>query len=48
MGNRIDLDSSVELVLAGSTRYRLPEPTRQAHTAANRLRRGEDPGVSLF
>ena len=33
---------------ASSTRYRLPEPTRQAHNAANRLRRGEDPGVSLF
>ena len=48
VGNGIDLDSSVELVLANSTRYRLPEPTRQAHIAANRLRRGEDPGVSLF
>ena len=48
VGNGIDLDSSVELVLASSTRYRLPEPTRQAHIAANRLRRGEDPGVSLF
>jgi deoxyribonuclease V len=48
VGNRIDLDSSVELVLASSTRYRLPEPTRQAHNAANRLRRGEDPGGSLF
>ena len=48
VGNGIDLDSSVELVLASSTRYRLPEPTRQAHNAANRLRRGEDPGVSLF
>ncbi|HEY6674088.1 MAG TPA: deoxyribonuclease V [Rubrobacteraceae bacterium] len=48
VGNRIDLDSSVELVLASSTRYRLPEPTRQAHNAANRLRKGEDPGVSLF
>jgi deoxyribonuclease V len=48
VGNGIDLDSSVELVLASSTRYRLPEPTRQAHNAANRLRRGEDPGISLF
>jgi deoxyribonuclease V len=48
VGNGIDLDSSVELVLASSTRYRLPEPTRQAHNAANRLRRGEDPGGSLF
>ncbi len=47
VGNRIDLDSAVELVLACCTRYRLPEPTRQAHNAANRLRRGEDPGGSL-
>jgi deoxyribonuclease V len=45
VGNRIDLDSSVELVLACCTRYRLPEPTRQAHNAANRLRRGEEPGL---
>ncbi|MDP8949449.1 MAG: deoxyribonuclease V [Actinomycetota bacterium] len=48
VGNRIDLDSAVELVLACCTRYRLPEPTRQAHNAANRLRRGEEPGGSLF
>jgi deoxyribonuclease V len=48
VGNGIDLDSSVEVVLASSTRYRLPEPTRQAHNAANRLRRGEDPGGALF
>ena len=44
VGNRIDLDSAVDLVLACCTKYRLPETTRQAHTAANRLRRGEDPG----
>ena len=48
VGNGIDLDSSVELVLACCTRYRLPEPTRQAHNAANRLRRGEKPGGSLL
>ena len=47
VGNRIDLDSAVELVLACTTRYRLPETTRRAHEAANRLRRGEDPGESL-
>jgi deoxyribonuclease V len=44
VGNRIDLDSAVDLVLACCTKYRLPETTRQAHNAANRLRRGEDPG----
>ncbi len=48
VGNGIDLDSAVNLVLACCTRYRLPEPTRQAHNAANRLRRGEEPGGSLF
>jgi deoxyribonuclease V len=48
VGSGIDLDSSVELVLACCTKYRLPEPTRQAHNAANRMRRGEEPGGSLF
>jgi deoxyribonuclease V len=47
VGNGIDLRSSVELVLACTTRYRLPESTRQAHNAANRLRRGEEPGGSI-
>ena len=45
VGNRIDLDSAVELVLACSPKYRLPETTRQAHNAANRLRLGEDPSL---
>jgi deoxyribonuclease V len=47
VGNGIDLESSVQLVLACCTRYRLPETTRAAHNAANRLRRGEEPGESL-
>ena len=47
VGNGIDLRSSVELVLACCTRYRLPETTRQAHNASNRLRRGEEPGGSM-
>jgi deoxyribonuclease V len=47
VGNRIDLGSAVNLVLACCTRYRLPETTRQAHNAANRLRRGEEPGGLL-
>lgn len=41
VGNSISLESAVELVLACSPRYRLPETTREAHNAANRLRRGE-------
>ena len=47
VGNGIDLKSSVDLVLACCTRYRLPESTRRAHNAANRLRRGEEPGGSM-
>jgi deoxyribonuclease V len=47
VGNMIDLRSSVELVLACCTKYRLPESTRQAHNAANRLRRGEETGGSI-
>ena len=47
VGSGIDLKSSVELVLACCTKYRLPETTRQAHNAANRLRRGEEPGGSM-
>ena len=46
VGNGIDLASSVELVLACCTKYRLPETTRHAHNSANRLRRGEEPGGS--
>ena len=45
IGTRINLDSAVDLVLRCCTRYRLPETTRQAHNAANRLRRGEGPDL---
>jgi deoxyribonuclease V len=38
-GHRISLPSAVEIVMQCLTRYRLPEPTRQAHLAANRCRR---------
>lgn len=38
-GHRISLQSALEVVLQCLTRYRLPEPTRQAHLAANRYRR---------
>jgi len=33
-GHKIDLDTSVRLVLEACRGYRLPEPTRQAHNAA--------------
>jgi deoxyribonuclease V len=43
-GHLIDLDSAVDLVLRSTTKYRLPETTRQAHLLVNRLRveGGED------
>lgn len=44
VGNRVGLDSAVDLVLACSPKYRLPETTREAHNAANRLRRSAGDG----
>jgi len=45
-GHRIDLHGAREVALAAVGRYRMPEPTRQAHLLVNRLRRGEiEPGV---
>jgi len=37
-GHRIDIDQAIALTLACGGRYRLPEPTRQAHLLTNRLR----------
>ena len=37
-GHRISPESAVNWVLASAQRYRLPEPTRQAHLAANAFR----------
>jgi deoxyribonuclease V len=34
VGHRVDLESSVSLVLGCANRYRLPEPTRWAHRVA--------------
>jgi deoxyribonuclease V len=41
-GHRVGLDSAVDWVRRCLTGYRLPEPTRQAHLAANAVRRGEE------
>lgn len=38
IGNRVDLDSARRLVLACRTRYRIPEPTRQADILVARLK----------
>jgi deoxyribonuclease V len=37
-GHRVGLDSAVQWVMNSLTRYRLPEPTRQAHRYANQAR----------
>jgi deoxyribonuclease V len=45
-GHLIDLASAVDLVLKSASRYRQPEPTRQAHLLVNRIRR--DDGDAKF
>jgi deoxyribonuclease V len=42
IGHRVDLDSAVKLVLACCTRYRIPEPTRQADLEVAKLKRVSD------
>ncbi|MBW3622949.1 MAG: endonuclease V [Armatimonadetes bacterium] len=41
-GHRVSPETSVRLVLDCTRGYRLPEPTRQAHEAANRIRREQE------
>jgi len=38
VGHRVELEQAVRLVLGCCQRYRLPEPTRQAHQLVSRLR----------
>lgn len=40
-GHLIDLHSAIELILKSATKYRQPEPTRQAHLLVNRLREAD-------
>jgi deoxyribonuclease V len=42
VGHRVSLETAMEIVLKCLSRYRLPEPTRQAHQAANLCRRGAE------
>lgn len=44
VGHRVTLEGAVRQVCAMLGRTRLPEPTRQAHLAANALRRREEAG----
>ena len=39
VGHRIDLDSAAQLAMACVTRYRIPEPTRQADIEVAKLKR---------
>ena len=39
VGHRVDLDSARELALACRTKYRIPEPTRQADAEVGRIKR---------
>ena len=43
-GNRITLDESVKIVLECCGKYRMPEPTRQAHLLVSDLRRRQEVG----
>ena len=38
-GHLVDIKGSLDIILACSKKYRLPEPTRQAHLFVNRVRR---------
>ena len=38
IGHRVDLNSAIKLVLACCTRYRIPEPTRQADIEVAKLK----------
>ncbi len=42
-GHRIDLAAAIDVILAVTTKYRLPEPIRHAHRLANQ-ERAEDAG----
>lgn len=41
-GHLVDIEAAVALTLACTGRYRMPEPTRQAHLLTNRLRRAAE------
>lgn len=46
-GHRVSLETAVQWVMRACKGYRLPEPTRQAHMAANRLRTSSQGSLPL-
>ncbi len=46
VGHRCNLDFAIRFTLSCCTKYRLPEPTRQAHIAVNKYRRKMQEGSS--
>jgi deoxyribonuclease V len=46
-GHKISLERAIEIVKACLRGYRLPEPTRQAHLAANAFRKGLEGVLAL-
>jgi deoxyribonuclease V len=42
IGHKIDLETALELVIAATRGYRLPEPMRVAHILSNKMRRNYD------
>jgi len=45
IGHRVGLETALDYVLACATRYRLPEPTHQAHRLASDKRSHPEPGL---
>jgi len=45
-GHKITLEESIDIVLKCCTKYRLPEPTRQAHLLVNRVKRRKSIGLA--
>lgn len=44
VGNLVDMDSAIPIVLHSSPKFRIPEPIRQAHQEVNRLRVADQNG----
>ena len=47
VGHKSDLHGSMDIVLSCATKYRIPEPTRQADIIVNSLRKGDEVDLGL-